>query len=265
MYVSAYYHIPKSKMRHMGIARYVRHAPETLRMIRGSQLIFFYEEDFIGELIARLCENFDIDLRREKRPLVSLPARAHAEQISKGAQRIPVMVLKNSDKEKGNSHLAAMDIDGDRTEYMENLTIWLSKIFLTSEVASGYAVRDRPVAWVDIALAKNNFTRQNWDFSKIDRNPPSCLLHYGSAMLYLGRRLPLSAGYLRADRDHWEVIENLFQAQLDTLQYDGYPHDEETVLSHVVGKYPRIFECIGRPYQGRIGKAKYYFNRVFRS
>ena len=249
----------------MGIARYVRHAPETLRMISGSKLIFFYEEEFIGELVERLCENFDINIRLERRPLADLSARAHAENISNAAQTPSPATLNASTREKGRRHLAAMDIDGDRTEYTANLSIWLSKISLTAEVAAEYAVSDCPVAWVDIALAKNNFTRQNWNFAKIDRNPQSRLLHYGSAMLYRAQRLPLSAGFLQADRQHWSTISRYFQEELATLQHDRYPHDEETILSHVVRKYPDMFECIGQPFRGRIGKAQYYFNRVFRA
>lgn len=246
----------------MGIARYVRLAPETLKMIAGSRLTFFYEEEFIGTLIARLCENFNMDVTLVRRPLTELPLRHQSMVISEGAKRPSNSKWERLGKEKGIGHLRSMDVNGDRSEYADNLTIWLSKISLANSVANECKYDKLPIAWMDIGLSKFNFIRENWNFSLLEGSNGR-MLHYSSNMRYLGKQLPLNASFLLGWPCEWAILFDLFHEKLRDLQSDGYPHDEETILSHVVRENPQLFKCIGHPFRGSIGKLRYYYNRVF--
>lgn len=260
-YVSAYYHIPKRKIPHMGIARYVKLAPETLSMISGSRLIFFYSESFIATLFERVAENLNVEIIPIRRQLSELPERESAKRIVTNARAPKQAALVKKGREKGVVHLNGMDFEGDRREYLENLSIWLSKIPLCTYVATSELSESQSVAWVDIGISKVNFTRHNWNFCLL-KPPTSQVQHYASNMRYRGDRLPLSAGYLRAWPEQWERLNSLFKEQLYRRRNCSYPHDEETVLSHVVEQHPELFECVGKPLTGPLRRIRYYSNRL---
>lgn len=259
-YVSAYYHIPKRRVPHMGIARYVRLAPETLSMISGDRLYFYYEEPFIGTLFERLAQNLDIDIIPVRRTLNELPFRDVAKVISYCSQSPSSEGTKAACKEKGTSHIRSMDVDGDRSEYLDNLTVWLSKIELVCQSARRMKDSDSSLAWIDVGLSKKNFTRENWNFTEA-RLLHRKVLHYASDMRYQGNPLPLNASFLKASSKEWERLSHLFFGKAQQLQEDGYPHDEETILSHVVHEHPDLFQCIGRPFSGPLRSVRYYAHR----
>lgn len=260
IYVSAYYHIPKRQLSHMGISRYVRLLPETLRMIRGQRLVFYYEEEFIGRLVKRLCEDIGIEVSLRCVPLETLPQRENATIIANAARDPRTTARTVLSKEKGVAHLRAMDVAGDRSEYEKNLSVWLSKIDLTMSVAREIQRRE-PVAWIDIGVSKLNFRRHNWNFATLPVSPMR-LSHYGSNMRYLGERLPLNASVLLGYPESWNAVCKLFNETVAMRAADCYPHDEETLLSHVLRETPDLFECIGHPYRGRIGTVKYFWERL---
>ncbi len=261
IYVSAYYHIPKRRIPHMGIARYIQLAPETLRMISGSRLFFYYEEAFIGTLFERLSENLSVDIVPIRRPLNMLPRRGDAKVIAEAANPPTNREWHRLGKEKGISHLRAMDLDGDRQEYIDNLSVWLSKIDLLTEVSNKIENEALPVAWVDVGLAKKNFMRENWNFT-LQEAQKDQVIHYSSDMRYCGNTLPLNASFLKAWPKEWKHLSLLFSEKLSALRTDGYPYDEETILSHVVRENPTLFKCLGQPFKGPFGRLRYFYNRI---
>ncbi len=260
-YVSAYYHIPKEKLPHMGIARYIRLAPETLQMISGFQLSFYYEEEFVATLIQRLCEDVGVSVDLIRLPLADLPRRQEAMRISRTASKSVAESFGRTPKEKGVAHLRNFENDGSRVEYEDNLSVWLSKIDLVLNVISTRHVDDCPVAWIDIGLSKFNFIRSNWAFNHLSgRNDR--VLHYGSLMKFQGRRLPLNASFLRAYPAIWQDLCGRFSEALNGQENSRYPHDEETILAMVVWSRPCLFECAGKPFDGKWGKMQYLYNRL---
>lgn len=69
--------------------------------------------------------------------------------------------------------------------------------------------------------------------------------------MYFGaKQLPLNASFMSAPNHMWLYLENIFLEQLQINASDGYIHDEETILSGVIDKYPEKFSVIGRPLRG---------------
>lgn len=252
IYVSGYYHIPKRKMPHMGIGRYVRLMPETIKMISGSRLIFFYEEDFIGVLVSRLCENYGVELSLKRREICDLPRRREAEIISENADVAEPKRLSIG-REKGVAHFNSMIEEGDRSEYTDNLSIWLSKLDLVVE-SNRFGAQDASgFAWVDIGISKFNYLRKRWRFSDCQPCGDS-LQHYGSPMRFRGKDLPLNASFLQGSAAVWDKVTEGYGKALELACGDGYPDDEETVLSDVVRENPELFQCVGYQYRGRLGQ-----------
>ena len=249
----------------MGISRYLRLAPVSLEMIRNSQLVFYYEEQCIADIVSKICADWSIDLVPVRLPLKNLPQRQAAIEIAENAKESSLPPLVGGIKEKGRGHLRGMVHGDDRQEYADNLSIWLSKLDLVQASISYVKTESRPIAWVDFGIAKKNYTRRNWRFQKAESSrKANGLLHYGSEMRFQNEKLPLNASFLSGRPKIWKTALVEFHAHLVKATSDCYPHDEETILSTVVKSNPQLFECIGQPYRGRIGKAKYYFNRVFR-
>ena len=265
MYVSAYYHIPKKSMPHMGISRYMRLAPVSLQMIQNAQLVFYYEEECIAEIVSKICADWSIELVPVRLPLKNLPQRQNAIAIAGSAKESSLPPLVGGIKEKGRGHLRGMVHGEDRQEYVDNLSVWLSKLDLVHASINYVRTNGRPIAWMDFGISKKNYTRRNWRFQEAESNrKTNGLLHYGSEMRFRNEKLPLNASFLSGRPEIWKTALSEFNTFLEKARSDSYPHDEETVLSQVVRTNPQLFECIGEPYRGRIGKAQYYFNRVFR-
>ncbi len=260
LYVSAYYHIPKKKMPHMGIGRYVRLMPESLKMITGSHLVFYYEEEFIGTLVTRLCENYNIELSLVRREISQLPRRREAQLIAACADdKAPQ--AKSVGREKGLGHFRGMILEDDRSEYEDNLTIWLSKFDLVIESCARMASDVKAVAWMDIGIAKFNYLRRNWRFNAV-QPVDDAMQHYGSPMRFLGDKLPLNASFLQAVPEKWECVFEAYAEALGNVCGDSYPHDEETVLAAVVRQNPDLFRCLGDHYSGKSGKLLYVLERL---
>ena len=252
-------------MPHMGISRYMRLAPVSLEMIQNAQLVFYYEEECIAEIVSKICADWSIELIPVKLPLKNLPQRQAAVAIARNAKESSLPPLVGGIKEKGRGHFRGMVHGEDRKEYADNLSIWLSKIDLVQESFNNVKTNSRSIAWMDFGISKKNYTRRNWRFQEAEGNrKTNGLLHYGSEMRFQNHKLPLNASFLSGRLETWKTALTEFNTYLEKAKSDSYPHDEETVLSYVVGKKPELFECIGQPYRGRIGKAQYYFNRVFR-
>lgn len=263
IYVSAYYHIPKRSMPHMGISRYLRLAPVSLRMISGSQLVFFYEEDCIGEIVAKICEDWSVNLLLKKRPIGDLPQRRAALEIAANADRSALPAEDECVKEKGWSHLNGMVHGADRDEYEDNLAIWLSKVDLVQDASECAVSDDTPVAWMDFGIAKFNYMRSSWNFPVAVRQcDPSKLCHYDSSMRMCQRKLPLNASFLCGSPVIWAELLEEFQKQIAAAKCENYPHDEETLLAQIVKVRPELFQCIGHPFEGRLGKVRYLVERL---
>lgn len=260
MYISAYYHIPKRSMRHMGISRYLRLAPETLRMIAGSRLIFYYEEDCIGEVVGKMCAERGIELHLVQVPLTELPQRQPALEIAEAASRENLPDRNTAHKEKGWSHLTSLVHGDDRSEYRDNLTVWLSKLELVEQAQQFMTENEKVLAWMDFGISKVNYLRENWNFPSLTP-AESKISHYRSTMRLLGRELPLNASLMISDSETWKCLVALFQSELQKRIGDGYPHDEETILSTVVRSRPDLFHCLGGAYTGPLKRLRYLTER----
>lgn len=262
MYVSGYYHIPKRSMPHMGISRYLRLGPVSLKMIADSKLVFFYEEDCIREIVQKISDDWSIDLVPIHLPISRLPQRQAALTISANATRSALPPESECRKEKGWSHLNGMVHGDDRTEYEDNLTVWLSKIDLVNKAAKQFPSSNQLIAWMDFGIAKFNYIRDGWSFpDRMANFSRSKLSHYNSLMRMHQSKLPLNASFLIARSNVWEEVQDEFHQQIASSRDEDYPHDEETLLSRVVQTRPELFDCIGDPYHGRIGKVRYLLER----
>ena len=262
-YVSAYYHVPKPKLDHMGLGRYVALAPGTLRMMAGKKLFFYYEEDFVGEVIGRICDETGIEAHLKRVGLTDLPNSVAAERIAANAAWPgDTLYRKFGKKEKGIAHFLNLCDGAANRPYRDNLSIWLSKIDLVNETLSApETAGSQIIAWVDIGVSKLNYVRSNWNFAR-EMVSTGKLYHYTSNMRFQGGKLPLNASVLGAEFSVWRELGIKFFDALQSTANSSYPHDEETILKLVHDNSPELFHTLGRPGEGRIGQAQYLLRRL---
>lgn len=264
-YVSAYYHVPKPKLAHMGLGRYIALAPGTLQMMAGKKLIFYYEEGFVADVIGRICEEARIDVHFKRVPLTELPNRAAAERIAARATWPGDMLHRRfGKKEKGIAHFLNLFDNEDNRPYRDNLSIWLSKIPLVNEVLSAPDAHSEITAWADIGVSKLNYRRSNWNFTQQNIGK-GALHHYSSNMRFHGEKLPLNASVLAGAQAAWQAVEHDFADALQSTETSDYPHDEETVFKLTYKDKPSLFRVLGHPGEGRLGQAQYLMRRLRRS
>lgn len=260
-YVSAYYYIAKPTLPHMGLGRYLKLMPDSFRMIRGSRLNFFYDEPWVIEIIARMCAENQIKLVDRYVDRGDLIGRPYAEKIySTYDKAVIYQAGVASKKEKGVAHHLNLVADNPPQTYIDNVSVWLSKIDLVRSVSESCEVGEM-VCWVDAGIAKFRCARKNWRFWD-QKLVPNKISHYGSRMQFQGRRLPLNASFLAGSGKAWQSVYSQFYGRLDECCTDGYLHDEETILSMAHLDSPELFHTVGQPYSPFLGRQRYLARRL---
>lgn len=251
LYCTGYWRMADNRKR--SLVHYQRLVPRTMGMLAGRRLHLFCGDEEIAGQFAELAARYGVALTSEVIALGDLPTRddlrpildSCARLVAKGRGAAPVPVRR----EKATGHLwRDYQLSGPET-FHDLLAVWTSKIPLLARLAAAQTDRAARLCWIDASVAKFNGRRTNWDF-RAQRWPSGTLGHYGSPMRYRGAKLPLNASFLGAEAALWPQIDALFRAELRAHAGDGYPHDEETILSHVIAAAPGLFHRLGSPRRG---------------
>jgi hypothetical protein len=243
-YVTGYWMLPKNAK--YPIEHYQEQIPQSMKMIAKRKLVLYYDDPRTEAMFAEACRPLDIRLHPKRVSVEALPAYRHANALveccrSMQWEEFDRAPLRGS--EKGLIH-HRRDLMGSGEEiYRKLITIWMSKVALTSQVAS--EGRDATYfAWMDASIARFNGLRTNWNFP-VQAFAAEALNHYASSMTYRGERLPLNASFMLGTPAVWAAVNRAFDARLEASLSDAYAHDEETVLGLVHRERPELFHTIG--------------------
>jgi hypothetical protein len=239
---------------------YMRLLPESLRLIRGHTLIFFYSQQDILDHLTYLCRENEIHLLPRKTPISDLPHFSFGRRALEACRKIErdeavkSLFIRPGFKfpmnEKGLGHFIKHYMVTNGETYQSLLAIWLSKIGLvlraidTVETTGPHNTEEIHFAWIDASISRFNGKRKNWDIRRIGPKADK-LSHYRSmTMAFEGRPLPLNASFMLAHKSHWSKITEAYNDSIERHIDVLYPHDEETILSYCVKTHPQYFESV---------------------
>ncbi|UWQ16044.1 hypothetical protein K3556_15790 (plasmid) [Aliiroseovarius sp. M344] len=227
-------------------SHYHTYLPGTLDMIRGHDLVFYSGDEPEMAHVRELCAARNIHLKERFLTIADLPAYGLAQNMVEACRRMSLDSFAKPPEynaEKGVVHYWR-DFRGSGEEvFCAMLSIWLSKVFLTSTLAQSED-EERPVAWVDASLSRFKRHRNVKAFQQLEL-PCDRLSHYGNAMRYYGALLPLNASFLSANAPVWRDVEAEFSEAANRAKGMAYGHDEETIFADCLWRRPELFHCIG--------------------
>lgn len=248
VYCTGFWHLKKNR-KHL-LDHYFSLLPETLAMLQGQRLHLFFDDAEIEAKFRAASRREGVEFSSEYRPLESLPTTEVVRPVLVTCENGAVPELSGAEKrEKGRIHYHRDFLGSGEETFHALLAIWTSKIPLVAQFAETSACDEDIVAWVDASVSRFNGSRTQWDFSRCSL-PPDALSHYSSPMRYYGQTLPLNASFLAARPLVWQRVAKLFLEEIDVRASDGYVHDEETIMSHVISRAPEAFHLLGRPVRG---------------
>ncbi|WP_146681725.1 hypothetical protein [Thioclava sp. F28-4] len=243
---------PIENNRKRNAEHYTRLLPETMKLLRGKRLHLFYDGNDVGETFAAEAERNGIEVSKAKISISDLPTFDAVLPIISTCERLVSEGKHHDDtpaREKMSMHLKRDYLLSGAEAFRSMVTIWTSKIPLLAELSRSAPAGVNSVAWVDASIAKFKGSRTNWNFMN-QTLPNDRVAHYASPMFFHGAPLPLNASFLSASIDLWPTVNARFLEELVDRAGDGYVHDEETIMSGVVAKYPELFQTLGRPVRG---------------
>jgi hypothetical protein len=245
-YVTGYWMLPSNAKN--PVEHYQKLIPQSMEMIAGRKLILYFDDAQTEAMFAEACEALDVRLQTVRVSVEALPAYRHADAFADGCRsmrreefdRTPLRWL-----EKGLIHYRRDFMGAGEEVYRRLITIWMSKVALTSQAASGGGDATY-FAWMDASVARFSGRRTNWNFP-VQTFAPRALNHYASTMSYRGERLPLNASFMLGTPEVWAAVSLAFDAWLQASLSDAYAHDEETILGLVHRDRPELFHTLGVP------------------
>ncbi len=261
IYCSGYWQLEANLKRNL--SHYQQLLPKTMKMIRGERLHLFCGDQFFASHAASLARRYSINLTSEIVDLGDLPTRDLIVPILRACESRRSLLPEFMDptnasplrREKGEIHFWRDYMRSGPGVYKDLLSIWTSKIPLVSRwISSAEMYHNGAVAWIDLSVSRFRGSRTRWNFCR-QVWPEDRICHYSSPMAYKGKRLPLNASFIGAPSRLWSSLESLYLQCLESHASDGYAHDEETILSHVLESNPDLFSLIGHPCRGlqRVG------------
>ncbi len=243
LYCSGYWMIAGNTKRPKSL--YDSYLPATLDMVRDQDLVFYSDDQHQMSHVRELCAERDIHLVERFLSIADLPAFGLAQEMLEACRRMELDRFAKPAEyngEKGVVHYWRDFRGSGEDVFCSMLSIWLSKVFLTSALARSDG-GERPVAWIDASLSRFKRHRDVKAIQKMDL-PHDRLSHYGNAMRYYGALLPLNASFLSAHAPVWRDVEVEFEEAANRAKGMAYAHDEETIFADCLWRRPELFHCI---------------------
>ena len=237
-YISGYWIIDNNKKN--GKTHYLDKLPKTLELIKDSNLIFYYNEDEVAELVKN---NFNGNLKLIKKSIDDLPTKNIAEEyLESGKQQNNEALSKiNINNEKGLTHYQREYIKSGPDIYKNLFTIWTSKLFIIEECIKTNPFNSEYFAWIDASASRFNinniFYHKQYDDTAIF-NPGY------SKMKYYGINLNICAYFMIAHHKKWNDLLPIYKNKLEECKTSKYCHDEETILQLVYQNNKELFKSI---------------------
>lgn len=218
---------------------YIDHLPKTLDLLKNKKVIFFYDDDEILEIVKA---SIDTEYFVARKLLVSeMWAQQYIDQIVACSKKFKILSWARVKAEKGVVHYRRDLLGSGEEAYKSILTIWLSRIFIVTDIVIEENPFDTPnFAWVDASISR---LRKSSAARIVDKTVvPDKVLMNGSRMRYQGRRLNYSGGFILASLEDWKNFRGLFSRELlDSIQ-DTYPFDDEVLIHKISKKHGHLFQ-----------------------
>lgn len=235
-YVSCYWIVDNNKKNNN--IHYLDKLPKTLELIKDCNLIFYYNEDNIANVVKK---NFKGNLKLIKKSINDLPTNIYAEDYFKtGIQQNNIDLIKvNRNDEKGLAHYQREYIKSGPEVYKKLFTIWTSKLFLIEECIKNNPFNTEYFSWIDASACRVNLNNIYY----LKKYDDTAIFNTGySKMKYYGKHLNVCCFFMIGHRNIWEKIIPLFKNKLIECKTSKYCHDEETILNLVYMDNKKYFK-----------------------
>ncbi len=254
-FCTGFWEVPNNRKR--STEHYRRYAVGSLKLLRGARVVVHSDTDWFIETARRVLGRDLVAVHRSTPD--ELPMAGAAKRLLKEWKNQDDSILTSlyDDQsrawiEKGLIH-KQRELNGSGEEAaLAILTIWLSKIQLTTDAAtscgSRVAAGGQPpwLGWIDASLSRFNHQRAKWDIRTVSPLAGR-ILHYSNDMLYMAAPLPINASFLFGDAPTMALLAADFAKTLEETVESRYCHDEETLLGLIHARQSQLFCCIDRP------------------
>ena len=218
---------------------YFDRLPATLRLLKNKRVIFLYDDDMVAEFAK---QHLDTSFYKfEKISLSNMIEMTNASKLVEQAKQFQIASFARMKAEKGLTHYRRDLTDSGEQVYKQVLSIWLSKVFLVTDIAiSKNPFQTASFAWVDASLSRLN----NDGVNQMLREPvdPWKVLLARSGMRYKGKRLRFSAGFILATAENWQKLRGVYDRELTKSLNEPYPIDEEVLLTRTSYQNPDLLD-----------------------
>jgi len=240
-----YWRIDNNKKRSIG--HYSEHLPETLKMLSGRNVIYFYNDERNRKQTEDIAKKYNINIISRKIAIDALPASTAAEEFLKRTEEFGgnqfLSAGRESKKEKAREHYFIDYSRGGAEAYRSMLSVWLSKVLLVSKIVDENPFGSRNFAWVDASISRFNKKRDYYNINRLNDAGGRISFYRGKRGKNL-KKLILNASYLSGDREAWSKLLEIYKKEMAYQQYELYPNDEETVLDICCLRSPSLFRMI---------------------
>lgn len=237
-YLTGYWHVTNNT-KHSFHSHYKKFIPKTLKMLRGCNIVFCYDDDNIVSFIKKHVRTNNIIFK--KIPIQSLPSYDLSKYYLKSCKN------QNNKgfgvREKGLVHYKREYKRSGEHSYRSIFSIWTSKILILKDVIEENPFNTEYFAWNDVGIAKVNKISRKILTNTYSGNQLSYLKDV-SSMKYFGKLLEIPACFLTANKNTWNEIIPLYENELNENKRSNYAHDEETILNLVYKKNRNLFSGI---------------------
>ena len=243
-YITGYWQVANNRKHSW--EHYSTHIPETLKRLKGQNLVLFYEDDWVMDFFLQHIPATQLHaskLKLEDLPTFGLSGKYLNACVNQDTNSMYLNLknlgIDNPRKEKGIIHYEREYLKSGCDSYQSVFSIWTSKPFLVMQAINDRFFDSRQYVWIDAGIGK----KKEWHFEdNIDTKDR--IMTYGSKMLFKGEKLKRSAGVMAANKETWMKFIPLYNWQLEHSWKDNYAHDEETIISLVAEKHPNLFSSI---------------------
>ena len=239
-FVLGYWYIKENIKKNLD--HYKKFIPETFNILKDQNIIFFYNENFVLEMVKECLQSnkfTPINLSIEELPTYGISEDYLQSCINQDNEHLLTIDQGN---EKGIIHYIRDCKRAGSICYKKLFTVWSSKILLVEKIINKNQFDTKFFSWADASISILKQKVINWNFIDYDYSE-KYIYHYDGAMKYYGNKINLRAGFIFGYEKKWLDLIKLYKKQLYKLKDSNYAHDEETILNTIY-KQTDIFKKI---------------------
>lgn len=221
------------------IQYYMDSLPHVMRFLSNRKLIFLHNEDNLAEHIVNTYTNVEIITKNI--PIESLPTWTHMDFFLSNVRNNDHAQYVTNDK--GLVHYNRELCQSGEHSFKKIHCIWTSKVPIICEIIEENPFNTDYFSWIDFGYGHwGNIHKSNT--TKTIQNPSKEHLYYSrtNCMSYKGKKVVCSAGFFKGHKQFFiSWLKDIYWEMFMKLISSDYCHDEETILTEIIEKYPSKF------------------------